>query len=413
MKILWVKAGGLLPLDSGGKIRSYHILTELTRTHEITLFTFYRSMLSDPHHELNQLFSRVIYLPLEIPAGRGLAEFVNYVRLALSPLPYSMAKHYVPGVTEKLRETLGQESFDVIVCDFIAAAPSIPWDWSGPKVLFAHNVETLIWKRHFNVTRAPHWKFASWREYRSMERAERSYVRLADHLLTVSETDRDFFARFVDSGKISVIQTGVDIEYFQPCPCERGAESLVFTGSMDWMPNEDAIFHFAEKMLPQIRSCVPGVRLHVVGRRPSPRLRALAEREPAIEVTGAVEDIRPYVRSASVYVVPLRVGSGTRLKIFEAMAMGKAVVSTSIGAEGLPVQHGENILIEDDPGEFAKRVVNLLRNPDAQAILGHAARRAVEQKYSWESVGSNFEAVLRNLVRNRLGPQRNASSARY
>ena len=231
-----------------------------------------------------------------------------------------------------------------------------------------------------------------------MERAERSYARLADNVMTVSDTDRTFFERFIDARNISVIPTGVDVDYFRPGPCDQGSDSLVFTGSMDWMPNEDAVLFFADRILPQIRSQVPGVRLHVVGRRPSKRLRDLAAKESAIEVTGTVEDIRPYVRNASVYVVPLRVGGGTRLKIFEAMAMGKAVVATSIGAEGLPVQHGENILLADDPNEFANQVVNLLRSPSVRAVLGNAARLLVEQKHNWDSVGSYFEATLRDVA---------------
>ena len=398
MKILWVKAGGLLPLDTGGKIRSYQILKQLALRHEITFYTFCKSSPSDPHRELEQIFKRVVCQHMEISSGRGFAELLNYLRHFFSPFPYSIAKYYRPEVSSRLAEVLHEGNFDAIVCDFIFAASAIPWDSPCPKIFFAHNVESLIWKRHCSVTRSPHWKLATWKEYRSMERTERKFVQLADHVLTVSETDRSYFSQIVHPRKISVVPTGVDVDFFRPAAHEPSSESLVFTGSMDWMPNEDAVFYFADKILPKIRSQVPGALFQVVGRKPSSRLRALAEKEKVIKVTGAVEDIRPLVHDAAVYVVPLRVGSGTRLKIFEAMAMGKAVVSTSIGAEGLPVKHGENIILSDNPDDFAHQVLALLRNPAARQNLGAAARQLVEQKYSWESIGAHFEALLKGVV---------------
>ena len=231
-----------------------------------------------------------------------------------------------------------------------------------------------------------------------MSRAERLYAQRADHVLTVSESDRDFFSRLVDPKKVSVVPTGVDVDYFRPSTGEEQG-GLVFTGAMDWMPNEDGVFYFVREILPNIRRDVPEVTLSVVGREPSARLKALAEGECGVRVTGRVEDIRPYVHEASVYVVPLRIGGGTRLKIFEAMAMGKAVVSTSIGAEGLPVRHGTNIILADDPKAFAREVVMLLRDPIARAALGRAARELVAQKHSWRAVTAEFEAVLTRLNR--------------
>ena len=411
MKVLWVKAGGLLPLDTGGKIRSYQILRQLAQRHEITFFSFYKSISPDPHQQLDRLLARVIRQPLEISSGRGFEEFLNYARLLFSRLPYSMGKYYSPEVTKRLARVLKGTNFDAIVCDFIFAAGVIPWELPIPKILFAHNVETLIWKRHYDVARSPHWKIAFWREYRSMARAERSYAQLADRLLTVSETDRNFFSRFIDRRKISVVSTGVDVDYFRPAPVQGKTDTLVFTGSMDWMPNEDAVFYFVEKILPRIRSQCPDIQLTIVGRRPSRKLQALAERQTKITVTGAVEDIRPYVHNSAIYIVPLRVGGGTRLKIFEAMAMGKAVVSTSIGAEGLPIQHGENILLADDPDRFADQVVSLLRNPTAREKLGMSARRLVEQRYSWESVSSSFEAALDEVAGIHRRSQMNAGFA--
>jgi sugar transferase (PEP-CTERM/EpsH1 system associated) len=394
MKILWVKAGGLVPLDTGGKIRSYHLLRELARRHQVTLFTFYGAHAGDVHADLKNQFASVECCPIELPPARSLREAIAYARSLLSPLPYSIVKYYRPGIAKRVRQLVEEESYDTIVCDFAVAGSVIPWDASCPKILFTHNVEALIWKRHFQVAPDPLWKALCWREYRAMERAERKYLSLASHVLTVSEFDRKVFSHILDPGKITVIPTGVDVDFFRPVGGQEEPASLVFTGSMDWMPNEDGVFYFASEVLPRIRQQIPEVMLWVVGRRPSARLRELALREQGIRVTGAVEDIRPFVHRGAVYVVPLRVGSGTRLKIFEAMAMGKAVVSTVVGAEGLPVENGENILLADKPDEFGDLVLELLSNAQRRARLGRAARALVEERYSWASAAEVFEAVL-------------------
>ena len=394
MRILWVKAGGLVPLDTGGKIRSYHILKELASRHEITFFTFYDAHGDDIHRDLERLFARVVLVPLSLPAPRSRQECAEYARNFFTTRPYNMAKYCRPAVANKLLELLQKQRYDVIVCDFVIAAGVVPWEFPVPKVLFTHNVEAMIWRRHLEVARNPGLKAVAWREYRTMARAERIYVTRADHVLAVSENDRDFFARLVESRKISVIPTGVDTEYFQPSASEERPGLLVFVGSMDWLPNEDAVFYFAEQILPRVRRNIPQVNLLIVGRRPSRRLQALAAKSDALQITGQVADIRPYVQGASVCVVPLRVGGGTRLKIFEAMAMGKAIVSTSIGAEGLPVKHGENIILADDPEEFARGVVDLLRNPVVRHRLGEAARQLVERNYSWSAVSADFDTVL-------------------
>jgi len=264
----------------------------------------------------------------------------------------------------------------------------------------------VIWERHWRVSRNPLWKAISWREYRTMARVERMYLGKADHVLTVSDSDRDFFSDVVAPEKITTIPTGVDVDYFNNdfSGDSEKPGTLVFTGSMDWLPNEDAILYFAEKILPLVRERVPGVTLLVVGRKPSARVQALAVNNPAIQVTGTVSDIRPYIKSGSVYVVPLRIGGGTRIKIFEAMAMAKAVVSTSVGAEGLPVTDGENILLADEPQDFAARVVSLLSSAKQRTRLGTAARQLVETRYSWPAVTDVLESALIKTV-DRNGKQ--------
>lgn len=394
MKILWIKAGGLLPLDSGGKIRSYHILRELARNHQVTYFGFHAQQENAAQRELEQIFDRVVCVPLQLPKAKSTAELFEYAGGLLSSEPYNIRKYCRPQVARELRTLIANSQFDVLVCDFLVPAGAIPWDHPIPKVLFTHNVEALIWKRHYEVASNPLWKLLSWREWKTMSRAERIYLQKADHVLAVSKTDRDCFAEIIPESKLTVVPTGVDVEYFRPLSNEV-ENALVFTGSMDWLPNEDGIFYFVQEILPKIWQQIPNVKLQVVGRKPSQRLRALAsENSNHIHLSGWVDDIRPYLGEGAVCIVPLRIGSGTRLKIFEAMAMGKAVVSTTIGAEGLPVQHGAEILLADTPDAFAQSVVQLVTNASIRRHLGDAARRLVETKYSWASVAREFASAL-------------------
>lgn len=397
MKILWVKAGGLVPPDIGGKIRSYHIVKQLAARHDVTLFTFYAAFPDDPHAELDKVFHRSICLPLQIPARGTLGDYANLARGVASGLPYSVVKYCQADVRRKLKEVARQETWDAMVCDFVLPAAILPWDVPGPKVVFTHNVEAMIWKRHYEVATNPLWKAVSWREYRSMERFERRNLARADRVLTVSGADRDFFSEYLPVDKIDVISTGVDVDYFRANFDVPDVPELVFTGSMDWMPNEDGIFFFVEEILPRIRRQIPETVFTIVGRKPSARVQALATQDRGIRVTGRVEDIRPYVERAAVYVVPLRVGSGTRLKIFEAMAMGKAIVTTTLGAEGLPVSGGADVLFADAPEQFADATVRLLRDRSERLRLGRAARKLVEERYSWAAVATEFENVLEQV----------------
>jgi polysaccharide biosynthesis protein PslH len=398
LKILWVKAGGIYPPNVGGRIRSYHVLKALARRHSITLFTFYAAIKDDLNSAVEQEFARVALMPLRIPAGRTFREALSYARYLFSPLPYQVSKFCKPKVARRILQLVAEDKPDVIVCDFVIAAQSIPWDVPIPKILFTHNVEAAIWKHHYRLADNPFWKVLAWREYQAMDRFERDSLKRADHVLTVSDHDRNIFAKMIDPSRITVIPTGVDLEYFRPLPNAEEPATMVFSGAMDWMPNEDAMVYFIKEILPRIRKQIPSASLCVVGRDPSRGLLELGASQRGIEITGRVDDIRPFVHRGAIYVVPLRIGGGTRLKIFEAMAMGKAVISTTIGAEGLPVRPGQDIVIADDPEEFADMTVRLLKDPIRRAELGRVARELVEQSYSWDAVVQPFETVLKMLA---------------
>ena len=220
-----------------------------------------------------------------------------------------------------------------------------------------------------------------------------------DYLAAVSEEDAEQMRREYALANVSAVPTGVDTEFFRPSG--QGAtepHSLVFTGSMDWLPNEDAIRWFTGEVLPLIKREIPQASLTVVGRNPFPGLVESSRKDSSIVVTGRVPDVRPFMEKASVYVVPIRIGGGTRLKIYEAMAMGLPTVSTKIGAEGLPVRDGEEILLRDEPREFAEAVVRLLRDKSLAEKIGKQAAKTVREKFGWQKVADDFAEICERAI---------------
>lgn len=391
-----------MPLNAGGRIRSWNILKNLGKWDEVTLLTYSPSYVGTHQEGVPEHVAKLISLEFPGPEKYSAGYYLEYLRLMFSPTPFTVRKTGIASIRRQIEDLLRKEHFDIIVGDFLSATLTLPKKTPCPMILFAHNVETEIWKRHFEVTRSPVRKMIMGIEYWKMRRFEKNPPRHFDHILTVSDKDREFFSRILPAEDVSVLPTGVDLDFFCPSSTPPIPGRLIFSGSMDWMANEDAILYFAESILPQVANEVPGVTLTAAGRDPTEPLRKLAKEDPRIELTGTVPDIRPHVAAGEVYIVPLRVGSGTRLKIFEAMAMGKAVVSTRVGAEGLPVIHGEHVLLADEPGEFADAVVRLLRDKELRERLGTAARRLVTENFGNPAVAEVCHDVLTRIVNTAL-----------
>lgn len=399
LRILWVKVGGLWPPNTGGRLRSLHTIAALSERHRVRLITTH-----PPGEELSSLRARlpacewIDSIPYGLPK-QGTARFGLAVAASwTTPYPADLWRWRILAVRARVRQRI-EEGVDLCVADFLVAMPNVPGRAAERVMLFEHNVEYVIWKRLHDVERRPLRRALLALEWRKMRRYEAKACRRAAVTVAVSEADRDLLAANAPEADIRAIPTGVDTAYFHPNGAVDTPATLVFTGSMDWYPNEDAILYFIEAILPEIRREVPGVSLAVVGRDPSIRLRTVGA-AAGVRVTGTVGDVRPYVAEAAVYVVPLRVGGGTRLKIFEALAMAKAVVSTRIGAEGLPIVSGEHFLQADEPADFARAVVTLLKDPALRRALGMAGRRLMEERYSWRQVAREFERHCEEVVSN-------------
>jgi len=397
LRILWVKAGKLLPVDSGGKIRSYNILRHLRRQHELVLLSYYGGHKDEEYErEIREHIPGAVPLWTAALDQSPWARALDYLGRFPGGAPFAVSKFTSGKVQCIVSRWMAEHRFDVAVCDFLSASRNFPHRPATPTVLFQHNVEAVLWRRMAACQEQWLRKTIYRLEARRMERYERAAVQRFDRVIAVSDRDKALMTAYLNPERITVVPTGVDLSEFHPVPGQEASDPLiVFVGSMDFDANEDGVHYFCRQIWPRIRAQLPQARFRVVGRNPSAAVKSLACGN--IEIIGRVTSIREHLRQAWVLVVPLRVGGGTRLKIYEGMAMGKAVVSTSVGAEGLEVRHGCNIFLADDPHHFADAVVMMVRRPELRRQYEKAA--AVQaSKFDWSNIAGSFAGVLRDVV---------------
>jgi glycosyltransferase involved in cell wall biosynthesis len=408
MRILWVKADKLLPVQNGGNIRTYHVLRYLSARHELTFYSYYGGT-PDPDYERN--LQQQLPGAVAVCTGKrelaGAARGLDYLAHLSAEPPYAVSRFAHAPVQKQLQTWFRERRFDVAVCDFLDAAVNFPGSLSIPSVLFQHNVESEIWRRHAATAGNPAKNMMYRMEFRKMLRYERAAVCKFQHVIAVSENDRSLMTRWVDGDRVTVVPTGVDLAQYQPDPAASDANAsaplITFVGAMDWEPNVDGVEYFCGEVWPQIKAEVPQARFRIVGRNPDRRVQKWASNsanpndDGSIEVTGRVPSIVEHLRQSAVVVVPLRIGGGTRLKIYEAMATGKAVVSTTVGAEGLDVHHGRDIILADDPRSFAQAVIMLFRDRELRRRYEKAAVETAA-RYDWPAIGERFSEVLQRVA---------------
>jgi polysaccharide biosynthesis protein PslH len=399
MRIIWVKMGGLWPINSGGRLRSYHIIEALSQSHDVTVVTTHAP--GESAAELRQrlpLCRRVISIPFSPPKRNTLRFFVSLLFSWLTRLPVDIFKHQCSQLRRIVEDQLVTEKYDICIADFLTVFPNIPTTGNTPVVLFSHNVEYMIWRRlSDNEWFWPVRLILSIESFK-MRKYEARACQWSAATISVSEEDVVRLKHDSPQACIASIPTGVDINFFMPDSTQKKTSaSLVFSGSMDWQPNEDAMMYFLREIFPLIKRQIPSVSLSVVGRNPTPRVRAEAANH-GVEVTGTVPDIRPWLKTAMVYVVPLRIGGGTRLKIYEALSMGMPVVSTTVGAEGLDLTEGVHLLRADNAAAFAEQTIRLIGDAQLRESLGKAGRALMEENYAWSQVAHRFEMLCREAM---------------
>ena len=398
--LLFVSPRFLFPVDSGGKIRTTQVLRGMKGGQfRIKLMSPATPELAARHREdLDRVCDEFEFWPAPPDGWRGM---LNRAWHLLDELPMPVRVDRSDTATTAVARALGAHP-DVVVFDFLHAAVLAPSRLDTPSVIFTHNVEAQIFARHLEVARGTGMR-AIWRnQLRKMRTYEARTLARFDVVVAVSAEDSRLFERDYGVRDAHVIPTGVDLEFFHHTPPSRDVD-IVFCGSMDWLANQGAMRYFMDEVWATIVARVPAATMTVVGRAPPAALVAEAARRGLRwRFTGFVDDVRPIVGGAAVSVVPLQVGGGTRLKVFESMAMGPVVVSTTIGVEGLPVESGLNCIVVDDANTMADAVVALLGDHERRLAMSQAARHFVEEKCGYVVAARSFEsACLGALSRSR------------
>lgn len=396
LRVLWLKTELLHPVDKGGKIRTYEMLKRLKRSHHITYVALDDGTATRQERDAAREYCHeLVNIPFSLAPRRSRRFYFELAKNAGSRLPYAISRYQSAALQRLVRERVASGGYDVLVADFLVQAINVPAGLPIATVLFQHNVEAMIWQRHAqNQSNGLSRRYfeAQWQR---MSVFEREACQRFDAVVAVSTDDCDTMRRDYGIEHVAAVPTGVDTDFFRPSGREPAIpHSLVFTGSMDWMPNDDAIRYFLDEAWPLIRQQVPDATLTVVGRNPGPGLIERAAKQTGVTVTGRVDDVRPFMERARCFIVPIRIGGGTRLKIYEAMAMEKPVVSTTIGAEGLPLRPHVDVLLEDDAAAFAGTVARVLRDDAYAGQIGREAANTVRTKFSWDHVAERFTELL-------------------
>jgi sugar transferase (PEP-CTERM/EpsH1 system associated) len=399
-RILFLTPQMPYPPEQGAAIRNYNLIVQVAAQHEVALLTFAQGADQEPG-PLAGLCRPLVRVPM--PPERSARERLR--TLFTTDEPDMAVRLYSPAYAQTLRELLMSESFDIVQVEGLELACYLPLvrRWLGeraPKlILDEYNAEYLLQRRAFEADlRSPRrlpTAFYSLIQWRRLARFEREVCRQADTVLAVSEADAEALRRLVEGLQPVVVPNGVDTERYHPglpdsLPLEHPA--LLFTGKMDFRPNSDAVLWFHRHVWPLVRARAPQAHLYIVGKNPPARFKPLWD-DPGVTVSGYVPDILPYFGSADVYIVPLRIGGGTRLKVLEAMAAGLPLVSTTLGVEGIALSPGQHALLADTPQDFAEAILSLLADPERRRTLGAAARQFVLEHYDWRLIAPRLAAV--------------------
>ena len=402
-RLLFVSPRFLFPMDQGGKIRTGNILKGLKGgAFEVTLASPAPRDVGRFAADVGSACDRFVSWPEE-PASRP-----RRVAALASSLPVAVATDRSAAGSRVVAAALGEKP-DVVVVDFPHADVLMPVRIDTASVLFTHNVEAEIFERHAQRASGI-WKMIWAEQSRKMRRFEQESLGRYDTVIAVSSRDREVLAKRYGLRDVAEIDTGVDLDFFAMNPPETepdpGADggTLVFTATMSWAANVEGIHFLLDEVFPALLKVRPKVKAVIIGRNPPASLsEKVAARGLDVTLTGFVDDIRPFVAAANVYVIPLFVGSGTRIKAFEAMAMGRPVVSTSLGIEGLDVTDGVNFLRADDGPAFTRAILGLLDDAALRARIAGAARGLMEERFSWVRVARQFEGICLRALERRGG----------
>ena len=398
MKILFLSLRCPYPPHRGDRIRSYHFIKQLSKQHAITLVYFAESESDiESAKHLQPFCERVEWVRFH----RSFA-YMNTGLHCLSRRPLQLHYWYAPQMQRKVNQLLAEEHFELIHAQLFRMGQYVTETQGTAKVLDLCDSLALNLNRRANLDCIPK-RFLVKLEEKRVRRYEIDIMKAFDCGTVVAHFDRDYLLKQDNSLNLAIVPMGVDLGYFRPSlktdAQSSAAPRLLFTGTMNYFPNADAATYFCNEIFPHVRERYPKARFYIVGNHPSEQVRRL-ETQDGVVVTGYVPDVRPYFEEASVFVAPLRAGSGIQTKNLEAMAMGVPVVTTAVGAMGLQADVGKELLVADTPTAFAEQVIHLLDNQHARENIAQTARTRVETDYSWDAIGERLKQVYTQIQQN-------------
>jgi glycosyltransferase involved in cell wall biosynthesis len=394
-RILMVAPWRPSPPSWGAAIRTYHLARELARRHRLTLLTFHPDG-SSAGEGLAGIFESVHAVP---PPTALRHRRRAQLRSVVSTASYHIASHRSAALQTELDRLTAEHRFDVVQVE-LSLMSGFDLDAGPVLVLDEHNVEHELVRRLAGVGAGLGRRLFAHLEQRKVRREEIGAWTRFDGCVFTSAVDEAIMRRSVPATPSCVVPNAVDLDRFRPVSTPTEDGRVAFVGTLNYQPNTDAVAHFVHDILPHLRRVRPSTAFSVVGQLPPPALTRLGGRH--VEFTGAVDDVRPHLARARVIAVPLRIGSGTRLKVLEGLAMGKAMVTTTIGCEGIDVRDGEHLLVADDPEHFAEQVERLMEDAELRERLGRAGRALVEANYGWPAAARRLEAFHDVLTAGRM-----------
>jgi polysaccharide biosynthesis protein PslH len=391
VNILFLSTKSPLPTNDGHSQRTYNLLLQAGKKHKVYFLTYFLGKEEEERFsEIQKICNYARGFPLPLQNSKIRLVFGLLINL-FSLQPFVSQKYRTREMAATITKILNENKIDVVHIDMLPLMSYYPEVINYPVILVDHNVESLLLKRQAAYTSNPFTKVFLWLQYLKLLRFEKKQVSRASCCVAVSGQDRNELRKMSPSAHVEVISNGVDVDYFAPDDIKEEKNTLVFVGGLNWFPNMDGMTYFCEKIYPRIAKQIGEFETIIIGKQQNGFKYSSLVRQ-----VGYFDDIRPYVRQAKVYIVPLRVGGGTRLKILDAMAMGKSIVSTSIGCEGLAVEHNKNIMIGDGPEMFASMVVDLMKNEQKRIDLGNNARQLVKDQYDWKLLGEMMDKIYKN-----------------
>jgi sugar transferase (PEP-CTERM/EpsH1 system associated) len=386
------------PPIAGHPIRNINLLRRIAKDHQVWLLVMVTK--DEAQAELGPLADfceEVVLIPTDDPGA--LARPMQALQFLLEGTPPELRLYETKEMIAALRNLMQRVDFDVIQFEDSYMAhyqEYLPANWQGKKILTFIDIAYRQYDRIYRIEKKMLRKLRLWVYSRMMYNWEPQYAGYFDLNVTMSEIDCDLLLSRNNNLNITAVPNGVDTHENQPLPMPiDGSKKLIYVGNMSYRPNVDAVIFFCEEILPLIRAEIPEAELWIVGKSPLPEVEALAN--DFVHITGRVKDVRPYYEESSVCVIPLRAGGGTRLKILESMALGRPIVSTSIGSEGIAVIDGENILIGDDPQTFARQTVLLLQDEEKSQAIRNQARQFVVDHYDWDAITARLLDAFEGL----------------